>query len=107
MKKWVNFVILIVSCFLVVLSAEVFIRLFKSEIKWAQRKDPVLGWSNDEYKQFDPHVPKGDESEKRILFLGDSFIAGSSRSRYLPQAVGVQISNFLLLYIKVKFGILI
>ncbi len=80
MNKWINYVLLLTSIFVAILIAEVFLRTFVPEIGWAQRKEPIIGWSSDEYKQFDPgQVPK-DKTKKRILFLGDSFLAGSGIS---------------------------
>ncbi|NIR53076.1 SGNH/GDSL hydrolase family protein [candidate division KSB1 bacterium] len=80
MNKWLNYVLLLVSAFVAILIGEIFLRIVMPEIGWAQREDDVLGWSNDEYKQFTPNVPKKKQDERRILFLGDSYLAGSGVS---------------------------
>ena len=53
--------------------------MFFPQIGWAQRKEAVIGWSSDEFKEF---VPGGENNEfgVRILFLGDSYLAGSGVS---------------------------
>ncbi len=79
MKKWFNYVLLLAAIFVAILTAEIFLRIFIPGIGWAQREDKIIGWSNDEYKLFEPTGRKND-TEKRILFLGDSYLAGSGVS---------------------------
>ena len=79
MNKWFNYVLLLAAIFVAILTAEIFLRIFIPGIGWAQREDKIIGWSNDEYKLFEPTGRK-NETEKRILFLGDSYLAGSGIS---------------------------
>ena len=79
MNKWVNYIILLVSISGAILIAEIFLMIFIPEIGWAQREDKIIGWSNDAYKLFEPTGRK-NETGKRILFLGDSYLAGSGIS---------------------------
>jgi len=79
MNKWVNYITLLASISAAFLIAEIFLRIFIPEIGWAQREEKIIGWSNDEYKLFEPSGRK-NETEKRILFVGDSFLAGSGVS---------------------------
>jgi len=55
--------------------SELALRIMSPDIRWVPRKDPLLGWSTCEYRQFDA-PPPSDDGPKRILFLGDSFLAG-------------------------------
>jgi len=55
---------------------EAAIRHFRPEIGWMQRPDPLLGWSSHEFQEFDADAPKAPDTV-RLLFLGDSFLAGS------------------------------
>jgi len=79
MKKWSNYILVLGSTLVALLIAECSLRIFVPEIGWAQRKEPIIGWSSDEYQQFDPKSSE-DGIETRILFLGDSFLAGSGVS---------------------------
>ena len=79
MNKWVNYILLLASISATILTAEILLRVFIPEIGWAQREDKIIGWSNDEYMLFEPTGRK-NETEKRILFLGDSYLAGSGIS---------------------------
>jgi len=79
MNKWVNYIILLVSISGAILIAEIFLMIFIPEIGWAQREDKLIGWSNDAYKLFEPTQRK-NETGKPILFLGDSYLAGSGIS---------------------------
>ncbi|TDI93039.1 MAG: SGNH/GDSL hydrolase family protein [Caldithrix sp.] len=79
MNKWVNYILLTASIFITILFAEFLLRVFIPEIGWAQREDKIIGWSNDEYMLFEP-TGRENQTEKRILFLGDSYLAGSGIS---------------------------
>ena len=79
MMKSSNYLLFLGSILIALLIAEVLLRTFVPEIGWAQRKDAVVGWSSDEYKEFDPEDSE-DGAATRILFLGDSFLAGSGVS---------------------------
>lgn len=77
--KSFNYLLLLGSLLISLLLSEFLIRMFFPEIGWAQRRDAVIGWASDEYKRFDPADSKTDAGT-RILFLGDSYLAGSGVS---------------------------
>ena len=77
--KAANYLLLLGSLLSALLLAELFIRMFVPEIGWAQRKDAVIGWSSDEYRRFDP-TDDAAGGATRILFLGDSYLAGDGVS---------------------------
>jgi len=55
---------------------EVFVRGVYPELAWRPFQDDFLGWASRSYKRFDPRgEPKGER--RRLLVLGDSFLAGS------------------------------
>jgi lysophospholipase L1-like esterase len=56
--------------------AEVGVRMLAPEIRWRPYRDDLLGWASDEYLGFDP-ARATDASVARLLFLGDSYLAGS------------------------------
>ncbi|MBI4697978.1 MAG: SGNH/GDSL hydrolase family protein [Nitrospirae bacterium] len=64
------------SILICVFSGEIFLRIYRPEFGRLQWEDPFLGSSSSEYQRFNPNQFKGDK--KRILFLGDSFLAGSA-----------------------------
>lgn len=76
MKQLSNIGIACIATLVALAIAELLFRTFVPEIGWSQRHDDLLGWATSEYKQFNPDDAKG-EAGKRILFLGDSFLAGS------------------------------
>lgn len=87
--------ILFVSSLLALGIAETAMRIFMPEIGWVPEADPVLGWASREYHKFNPDVPKST-GEKRILFLGDSFLAGagvSKLSNRFPALLGRQLGR--------------
>jgi hypothetical protein len=69
---------LLASLLVMLLLLELTLRVVSPEIAWTQREDPWLGWSSREYQEFNPAANTG--AGKRILFLGDSYLAGSRLS---------------------------
>jgi lysophospholipase L1-like esterase len=61
---------------LILLFAEVALRFARPDLGSSLSPDPVLGWTSTEYEKFDPLTPELP-GKKRLLFLGDSFLAGS------------------------------
>ncbi|MCH2172981.1 SGNH/GDSL hydrolase family protein [Myxococcota bacterium] len=57
--------------------AEMVLRFAFPYVGWRQFEDVGLGWSSAEYQRFDPLATPPREGVKRMLFLGDSFIAGA------------------------------
>lgn len=50
------------------------------QIGWRLQRDAGLGWSSKEYQRFDPKELRAARTGRRILILGDSFLAGSGVS---------------------------
>ena len=73
-KKIIHALLFIAVVTIILLLFELFLRIFYPKIGWAPRKEASLGWVNAEYVDFNPNRPKKGQ---RILFLGDSFLAGS------------------------------
>lgn len=70
--------------------AEVLTRILVPQIGWRPFKDETLGWSSEEYQQFEPSNDKRSQDKTRILVLGDSFLAGhgvSSKSKLFPNVM--------------------
>jgi hypothetical protein len=59
------------------LIAEGITRLMVPQAGWNPIRDDMLGWTDKEYDRFDPLSDKPDGNAHRIMFLGDSFLAGS------------------------------
>jgi lysophospholipase L1-like esterase len=57
-------------------TGEVVLRQLRPDLGWHLQKDPLLGWTSGEYLEFDP-LATPDTGSVRLLFLGDSFLAGS------------------------------
>jgi lysophospholipase L1-like esterase len=55
---------------------EVVVRGVYPELAWRPFRDDFLGWSGRSYKRFDP-LRKPKAERRRLLFLGDSFLAGA------------------------------
>jgi lysophospholipase L1-like esterase len=70
--------VLVSSLVFTALVLELSLRAFLPRTGWTKR-DNALGWSSHEYQQFDPQRPE-EAGAVRILFLGDSFLAGSGVS---------------------------
>ncbi len=58
-------------------AGEIALRTMLPQIAWHVESDTSLGWSSREYKRFNPTVGRGSTRTHRILFLGDSNLAGS------------------------------
>lgn len=59
---------------------ELVLRLFMPEIGWRQFRDPALGWASKEFLRFYPFYPPTEGTAPaplRLLFLGDSYLAGA------------------------------
>ncbi|MFH1538297.1 MAG: SGNH/GDSL hydrolase family protein [bacterium] len=61
-------------------AGEAAVRIFLPQIGRRPLADIDLGWSTKEYREFDP-LKDGRKARKRILFLGDSNLAGDGVSR--------------------------
>jgi lysophospholipase L1-like esterase len=68
--------LLLGSLLMALAMGEVIIRLAYPDIGRAQHRDTTLGWATKEYKKFNPSSDT-DDGRTRLLFLGDSFLAGS------------------------------
>ena len=87
-------------------AGEIIVRLVYPEIGRAQHRDTTLGWATKEYKKFDPSSDAID-GRTRILFLGDSFLAGSgveSNTSRFPVVLGKQQEDRLLTRILASGG---
>jgi hypothetical protein len=74
-----NLSLLVVSTLVALAIGEAVVRTVYPELGWRPFRDDFLGWADRSYKRFDPqHEPKGER--RRLLFLGDSFLAGSGVS---------------------------
>lgn len=58
------------------LVGEIYLRVRRPAMGMTLTADPLLGWSSPEYREFAPAASERD-TNRRILFLGDSFLAGS------------------------------
>jgi len=61
-------------------TAELLTRLILPQIGWKQFKYDLLGWASKEYINFDPLNDNTPRNVKRVMVLGDSFLAGSGVS---------------------------
>jgi hypothetical protein len=76
-KRWTaRLLLLLSSTLLCLVLLELALRVIMPQIGWTQREDPLLGWSSREYQEFNPQADVATQ-RKRILFIGDSFLAGS------------------------------
>lgn len=75
-KRWARLLLLLSSTLLCLVLLELALRVIMPQIGWTQREDPLLGWSSREYQAFNPQAGVATQ-RKRILFIGDSFLAGS------------------------------
>jgi hypothetical protein len=76
-KRWTARLLLLGSSTLLCsVLLELALRVIMPQIGWTQREDPLLGWSSREYQEFKPQTDVATQG-KRILFIGDSFLAGS------------------------------
>lgn len=69
--------LLLASTLLSLLAVEAAVRVLFPYVGWRQFEDVGLGWSSAEYQAFDPAADPRREGVQRLLFLGDSFIAGA------------------------------
>ena len=76
----INLLLLAASTGISLLIGELACRALFPQIGWRMFPDVDLGWSSREYGQFDPLESSGREGAARILFLGDSNLAGSGVS---------------------------
>jgi len=72
--------LLLISCLVCVAVAEATLRVAMPQLGWHPLADEVLGWSSPEYQQFDPTAQSGQARPRRLLVLGDSFVAGAMLS---------------------------
>ncbi len=80
---------LLLSTSCALLLCEWTLRRLHPELAWRPFPDTYLGWSNNEVREFDPHLRQ--PGKQRILFLGDSFMAGvgvAKKRERLPNVLG-------------------
>lgn len=70
-------ILLFVSTFIGLLLAEIVVRVLFPQAGWRQFRDVGLGWSSKEYRSFAPEPEEKQVTAGRILFLGDSYLAGA------------------------------
>jgi hypothetical protein len=81
------------------LIVEIGVRTLMPSATWKVHAAPGLGWASDEYLAFDPEGDSaGSETSKvqKILFLGDSYLAGSGveeRADRFPTVMQEQFGN--------------
>lgn len=86
MKKWVgNLVLLSVMLGLTFGMAELAVRLFVPQLKFTNTTSKLIGWSSPEVVKFNPYAQEWSACKKRVLFLGDSYLAaGPGEDRRFP-----------------------
>jgi lysophospholipase L1-like esterase len=70
---------------------EVALRLTRPDLGWRSFEQVELGWASDEYLTFDPAATPAADGRSRLLFLGDSYLAGSgvrNRDERFPVVLG-------------------
>jgi len=85
-------ILLVGSLLMTMAFGELIIRVVYPELGRAQHYDSGLGWATVEYQKFDASDP-GEDQRARLLFLGDSFLAGSgvrSMADRFPVLLGEQ-----------------
>ncbi len=75
-----NLLLLAISTGISLVIGELVCRALFPQIGWRMFPDVGLGWANREYNHFDPLKSPKREGVPRILFLGDSNLAGSGVS---------------------------
>jgi hypothetical protein len=75
-----NLALLAVSCLVALLGAEVAARVLWPQLGWRLFPDVGLGWSSREYQDFEPSTMPRDGERLRVLFLGDSHLAGAGNT---------------------------
>ena len=74
-------VLVMVSVSVALALGEILVRAVVPELGRRPLADPSLGWASREYTTFEPHERAAGDHRKRVLFLGDSFLAGAMVSR--------------------------
>jgi lysophospholipase L1-like esterase len=90
-----NIVLLAVSLSVAVVACEILSRFLLPQIAWRNYEDLHLGWSSREYQRFDPSLEPKQPGRKRLLFIGDSFLAGvgvSSLEKRFPALLGARLA---------------
>lgn len=77
MSRMISVVASVAIGFLIV---EIAVRVFMPATTWKAYANPGLGWASDEYLEFSPGDHPAVDGATRILFLGDSYLAGSGVS---------------------------
>jgi hypothetical protein len=80
------------SLLITLVMGELVVRLIYPELGRAQHYDAGLGWSTVEYQKIDVS-DSAEDQRTRMLFLGDSFLAGSgvkSMADRFPVLLGKQ-----------------
>lgn len=73
----INSLAFVVSILIGLFLSELLLRIFMPQIGYRPYRDIDLGWSGHKYRTFDPYKDiKQSRKNYRILFLGDSFLAG-------------------------------
>lgn len=81
-KKWIfNLLLLFGALVIGFLMCEILVRIFMPRIGWRPAKEEKLVWAAPSYLKFDPLADERISHQPRILFLGDSYMAGSGLSK--------------------------
>jgi lysophospholipase L1-like esterase len=90
-----GFLIVSVSTALAFGAGELLVRARFPQLGWGNEVDPSLGWSSEEYQSLDPEG-ESRHGEGRLLFLGDSFLAGGGvarRAERLPEVLARRLGD--------------
>jgi lysophospholipase L1-like esterase len=91
-----NALIAAASLVAALVACEILSRWLLPQIAWHNYEDLHLGWSSREYQQFDPGAAPKPAGRKRLLFIGDSFLAGagvSSLAKRFPNLLADRLAS--------------
>lgn len=95
-KRALQILLLVGSLSVAFIGGEVAVRLWIPQIGWHIEEDTKLGWASREYKRFNPARGPRVPGQTRILFLGDSNLAGGGLSdldERFPSLVGQRLGD--------------